>query len=50
MFEGIFDVITYANKKNIRTSITTNGMTVHTLNESELNVLKEKQNRNQPLH
>lgn len=41
LFKGIFNVVAYAHKKKIRTSITTNGMTVHTLNESELNVLKE---------
>lgn len=41
LFEGIFDVVAYAHIKNIRTSVTTNGMTVHTLKEDELNVLKE---------
>jgi len=41
LFDGIIDVVTYAGKKNIRCSITTNGMTAHKLNESELNILKE---------
>ena len=41
LFEGIFDVIAYAHKNNIRSSVTTNGMSVPTLIESELNVLKE---------
>lgn len=41
LFEGLIDVVAYAGKKNIRCSITTNGMTAHMLNESELNILKE---------
>ena len=41
LFDGIIDAIDYAGKKNIRCSITTNGMTAHMLNETELNVLKE---------
>jgi len=41
LFEGIIDVVAYARKKNIRCSITTNGMTAHMLSESDLDVLKE---------
>jgi len=41
LFAGILDVVAYARKKNIRCSITTNGMTVHQLSEGELNILKE---------
>ena len=41
LFEGIIDVVAYAGKKKIRCSITTNGMTAHKLNESELSILKE---------
>ncbi|MCD4732329.1 MAG: radical SAM protein [Bacteroidales bacterium] len=41
LFKGIIDVVAYAGKKNIRCSITTNGMTAHKLNESELDILKE---------
>lgn len=40
LFEGIIDVVAYAGKKNIRCSVTTNGMTAHMLNESELKTLK----------
>ncbi len=41
LFKGIVDVVAYAGKKSIRCAITTNGMTAHMLNESELNILKE---------
>jgi len=41
LFKGIIDIVSYAGKKNIRCSITTNGMTAHMLNENELNILKE---------
>ncbi len=41
LFAGIIDLVSYAGKKNIRCSITTNGMTAHRLNENELSVLKE---------
>lgn len=41
LFEGILELINYAWKKNIRSTITTNGMTVHMLNDSELKVLKD---------
>jgi len=40
LFDGIIDLVAYAGKKNIRCTITTNGMTVHKLNESEFNTLK----------
>jgi MoaA/NifB/PqqE/SkfB family radical SAM enzyme len=40
LFGGIFDVVAYAGKKNIRCTITTNGMTAHKLNDDELKVLK----------
>lgn len=39
LFDGLVDIVSYAGKKNIRCSITSNGMTVHTLSESELNTL-----------
>lgn len=41
LFKGIIDIVAYAGTKHIRCSITTNGMTAHLLNESELDVLKE---------
>lgn len=41
LFEGIIEVVAYAGKKNIRCSVTTNGMTAHMLNEGELKTLKE---------
>jgi MoaA/NifB/PqqE/SkfB family radical SAM enzyme len=41
LFEGIIDLVAYAAPKNIRCSITTNGMTAHGLNDSELKVLRE---------
>jgi len=41
LFEGIIDLVAYAAGKNIRCSITTNGMTAHRLNDSELKILKE---------
>jgi MoaA/NifB/PqqE/SkfB family radical SAM enzyme len=41
LFEGIIDLMAYARVKNIRCSITTNGMTAHRLKDSELNILKE---------
>jgi MoaA/NifB/PqqE/SkfB family radical SAM enzyme len=41
LFEGIIDLVDYAGRKNIRCSITTNGMTAYMLNDSELNILKE---------
>lgn len=41
LFKGIIDLVAYAGEKNIRCSITTNGMTAHLLNEKELHILKE---------
>jgi MoaA/NifB/PqqE/SkfB family radical SAM enzyme len=41
LFDGIIDVVSHAGKKHIRTSVTTNGMTVHSLDEASLAVLKE---------
>jgi len=41
LFDGIFDMIAYAHKNHIHTSVTTNGMSIHTLKETELNVLKD---------
>jgi len=40
LFEGLFKVISYAGEKNIRCTITTNGMTAYKLSESELEILK----------
>ncbi len=39
LFERIIDVVAYAGTKNIRCSITSNGMTAHQLNDNELKVL-----------
>jgi MoaA/NifB/PqqE/SkfB family radical SAM enzyme len=41
LFKGIIDLVAYAKTKNVRCSITTNGMTTHMLNDEELVVLKE---------
>lgn len=41
LFEGIIDLVAYAAGKNIRCSITTNGMTAYKLNDCELNILKD---------
>ena len=41
LFDGLPDVVAYAKYKNVRCSITTNGMTAHALNEQQLQVLKE---------
>jgi len=41
LFKRIIDLVAYAGNKNIRCSITTNGMTAHLLNEVELKVLKD---------
>jgi MoaA/NifB/PqqE/SkfB family radical SAM enzyme len=40
LFKGIIEIAAYAAKKNIRCAITTNGMTVHMLDDNELNILK----------
>jgi MoaA/NifB/PqqE/SkfB family radical SAM enzyme len=39
LFEQIIDVVAYAGAKNIRCSVTTNGMTAYKLNTNELKVL-----------
>ncbi|NTW25481.1 MAG: radical SAM protein [Lentimicrobium sp.] len=39
LFDGIADIVAYAGKKNIRCSITSNGMTVHALSQSDLDTL-----------
>ena len=41
LFEGIFDVVAYAGMKNIRCSITTNGMNGYLLNDMQLKTLKD---------
>jgi MoaA/NifB/PqqE/SkfB family radical SAM enzyme len=41
LFEGIFEIVEYAFKNKIRCSITSNGMTVHRLDEKEINSLKK---------
>ncbi len=41
LFEGIFEVIAYAGEKKIRTTITTNGMTVYKLNGRDLDILRK---------
>jgi MoaA/NifB/PqqE/SkfB family radical SAM enzyme len=41
LFAGILEVIAYAGQKNIRCSVTTNGMTAHRLNDAELRILRE---------
>ena len=41
LFDGLIDIIAYAGKKNIRCSVTTNGMTAHRLDESALTMLEE---------
>lgn len=41
LFVNIIDVLAYAGEKDIRTSITTNGMTVHDLHERDLIILQK---------
>ncbi|MCK9205072.1 MAG: radical SAM protein [Bacteroidales bacterium] len=41
LFDGILDAIAYAGEKNIRCSVTTNGMITHRLNELELDILRK---------
>lgn len=41
LFEGIMNVIEYAGKKQIRVSVTSNGMTVFNLNGHDLEILKK---------
>lgn len=40
LFDGLFDAIAYAGEKDIRCSITSNGMTVHLLEGKDLDLLK----------
>jgi MoaA/NifB/PqqE/SkfB family radical SAM enzyme len=40
LFHGIIDVVAFAASRNVRCSITTNGMTAHKLTDNELDVLK----------
>jgi len=40
LFHGIIDLISFAASRNVRCSITTNGMIAHKLTENELDVLK----------
>ncbi|MEI7980331.1 MAG: radical SAM protein [Bacteroidota bacterium] len=41
LFSGLINLVAYAGTRNIKCSITTNGMTAFQLSESELNILKE---------
>lgn len=41
LFDGLLEVIKYASSKNIRTSVTTNGMTVYKCSNAELAILRE---------
>ena len=41
LFEGITDIVAYAGEKNIRCSVTTNGMTVHQLSEHNFDIFKK---------
>jgi MoaA/NifB/PqqE/SkfB family radical SAM enzyme len=41
LFDGILDIVQYAGNKNIRCTITSNGMTVFKLNEKDLSVFRE---------
>jgi len=43
LFDRLFDVISYASEKNIRCTITTNGMIVHKLNDADFKVLKDSE-------
>ena len=40
LLDGIVDVVEYAGKKNIKSSITSNGMTVYLLSAKDLDILK----------
>lgn len=40
LFKGLIDAVEYAWKNRIRCTITSNGMTIHKLDESELEILK----------
>lgn len=39
LFDGLMEIVAYAGERNICCSITSNGMTVHALNENELKIL-----------
>ncbi len=41
LFNGIVDIVKYAATKKVRCSITSNGMTIHKLSNSELAILKQ---------
>lgn len=41
LFDGIYDIITYAGQKEIYFSITTNGMKAYQFKENELIILRE---------
>lgn len=41
LFDGLMDVVKYASSKKIRTSITTNGMTIFKLSDPEFEILRE---------
>lgn len=41
LFDGLLDVISYAGKRSIRCSVTSNGMTAHKLGVDALNMLRE---------
>lgn len=41
LFEGLIDVVAYAGSKDIRCTITSNGMTIHKLDKEDLNVFKD---------
>lgn len=41
LFDSIIDVVAYAWEKNIRCNITSNGMTIHKLDEGEIKILKD---------
>ncbi len=41
LFDGLVDVVVMPAGKNISCTVTTNGMTAHRINESDLNILKK---------
>ncbi len=43
LFDGLIDIIQYAQTKNIKCAITTNGMTIHKLTEKDLRIIKESE-------
>jgi MoaA/NifB/PqqE/SkfB family radical SAM enzyme len=40
LFDGLMDVIRYAGEMKIHSSVTTNGMTVHTFSDEQLSIIK----------